>query len=512
MADTKSTQTEWYLARDGQQFGPISNIEMRKLIELGHLRSTDLVWRAGLSEWHPGAFAVQELASAPAPAPEEPAGGPTTAQPQQPQAQHPQAQQPASGGSPSLAQAQPSAHHQPHSKAHEARPGADVAARHVQPAGPTAQRPAGHHPQRHAQSHAAQAGHPQAEGEAQGRQQPQQMQRPGQHPDAPAQDRAHDPGRAGYRNAVADHKADRRDIDDDDYDDEEPKSGAAGLALRAIAAVLILALIGGGGWFAYQNKDTLMQMVAGAPGDGKEVPRIRSTETTVTTLAPSSAAPDKEKSAPKIALLETPLWTSLSDAFPAWAEKQRHDAFEMQRSGTSVQDVEFVLVRRIASLRREYAKRALSAPPESLRAIATAFLNNLKLLSAKNTDACYGFIRRGEADPRVQQLMANDVKFAEPIRGQLRIVITAIVSGGKDPATHSPPLQKDYRMISAELTKLGWTNTEMSLFGDPKKLSQADPATVCRLVTDWFTAQLALTDQEAQTRLLVQSLRPVVAG
>jgi len=45
---------EWYLARDGQQFGPLSDPEMRKFIQLGHLRADDLVWRKGFSDWMQG--------------------------------------------------------------------------------------------------------------------------------------------------------------------------------------------------------------------------------------------------------------------------------------------------------------------------------------------------------------------------------------------------------------------------------------------------------------------------
>jgi hypothetical protein len=35
---------------------------------------------------------------------------------------------------------------------------------------------------------------------------------------------------------------------------------------------------------------------------------------------------------------------------------------------------------------------------------------------------------------------------------------------------------------------------------------------VCQLVHDWFGAQLAIKDPDMQLRLLVDSLRPVVAG
>ena len=41
---------EWYLARDGKQYGPLSDTEMMKLVEFGHLKSADLVWRAGFAD------------------------------------------------------------------------------------------------------------------------------------------------------------------------------------------------------------------------------------------------------------------------------------------------------------------------------------------------------------------------------------------------------------------------------------------------------------------------------
>jgi GYF domain 2 len=44
---------EWYMARDGQQYGPLSDMEMKKFTELGHLRADDLVWRKGFPDWTP---------------------------------------------------------------------------------------------------------------------------------------------------------------------------------------------------------------------------------------------------------------------------------------------------------------------------------------------------------------------------------------------------------------------------------------------------------------------------
>ncbi|CAN0485638.1 unnamed protein product, partial [Phaeothamnion confervicola] len=44
-------QIDWFIARDGTRHGPISDAEMRKFVELGHLKPTDLVWCQRFSEW-----------------------------------------------------------------------------------------------------------------------------------------------------------------------------------------------------------------------------------------------------------------------------------------------------------------------------------------------------------------------------------------------------------------------------------------------------------------------------
>ena len=61
-------------------------------------------------------------------------------------------------------------------------------------------------------------------------------------------------------------------------------------------------------------------------------------------------------------------------------------------------------------------------------------------------------------------------------------------------------------------TKLGWSQTDWQLFSDERALARAGPEKVCQLVHDWFAAQLAIKDPDMQLRLLVDSLKPVVAG
>ena len=80
----QASQTQWYLARDGQQFGPLSDAELAKFIELGHLQPTDLLWRDGFPDWRP-AMVVFPPTRAPAPqrsaAPMRPAQHPPAASP-----------------------------------------------------------------------------------------------------------------------------------------------------------------------------------------------------------------------------------------------------------------------------------------------------------------------------------------------------------------------------------------------------------------------------------------------
>ena len=55
-----TSQAEWYLARDGQQFGPLSDVELRKLVEMGQLKSSDLLWREGFPEWRSARLLLPE--------------------------------------------------------------------------------------------------------------------------------------------------------------------------------------------------------------------------------------------------------------------------------------------------------------------------------------------------------------------------------------------------------------------------------------------------------------------
>src|SRR5215467_5741419 len=49
--DLPPSKIEWHLVRDGKPYGPLSDLEFFKFIELGHLEPNDLLWRDGFKGW-----------------------------------------------------------------------------------------------------------------------------------------------------------------------------------------------------------------------------------------------------------------------------------------------------------------------------------------------------------------------------------------------------------------------------------------------------------------------------
>ncbi len=44
-------ETQWYYARNDQQFGPVSATELKQLADSGGLAPDDLLWREGMDAW-----------------------------------------------------------------------------------------------------------------------------------------------------------------------------------------------------------------------------------------------------------------------------------------------------------------------------------------------------------------------------------------------------------------------------------------------------------------------------
>ena len=500
MPETAPSRTEWYLARDGQQYGPITYAEMEKLIELGHLHENDLVWRQGLDEWQPASFAATEIehiraAEEATDTTASPLGSTAIGAASETAPQTDDGNTAPSGPDPHQTSATTAAtsgevsapdQHRPQS-AQPTQPDATSSGTNQYAAPDWQTQPTGH-PANHARTYAD-----------------QRMS-----------------GRAGPAARHADMRSAGRDFDepdfedddddDDDLFDERETARRSSWIGRTVAAALVLGVVGGGGWLAYENREQLMTL-AGLQQTSGTAPIVSANDQGVRTLAPQDVAlKDDANDTVKIPLLETPLWTAITEAFPVWAEQRRDSAMQLQREGVDAAEIQRRLTIEIAKLRRKYGRSALAAQPDVLMGIAKAFLANLEQLTERDVKACYDFIRRGETSASILKLLQDGDKVSGPIQQQLKLVIEASISGRQDPASHPPPLQKDYQLISAELTKMGWSSAEMEMFSDRRKLSQADPATVCKLVTDWFRAHLRLSDPETQTRLLVQSLRPVVEG
>jgi uncharacterized membrane protein len=51
MSAASGAEAVWYLAREGRQYGPLSDSELGKLVELNYLLRDDYLWRDGYPDW-----------------------------------------------------------------------------------------------------------------------------------------------------------------------------------------------------------------------------------------------------------------------------------------------------------------------------------------------------------------------------------------------------------------------------------------------------------------------------
>ena len=492
---TQSNDTQWFIARDGKQYGPLSEIEMQKLVELGHLKPTDLVWRPGFPEWRPaGSLIPKPAAPAPAPAPSH-APGPATAAPAQQPTTAARAQQSMQPRQPVQQPAPAPAHLQQPQPAAPAPRGIDPmtagmsAGRAASPSGPapgqTTGRPAvqpltprpaaGPSPMQPQTYQQPQPGSPYA----QPAQQPYAMPAP-------------QPVTAGRRPSPAE-AAKVPDIASDET------SGAPRGRKRAYAAAAIVLMVAAGAGLLLSKKGGFTNLASiseiAAPA-GNVAPLGNLSESTASLAARSQG---------------TPLWIAVKKEFPGWYSEGHKEVAKLTAEKQSEETVAKKLAEALVLLRRQNADKALAASTPKLKDVATAFLGNLKALAAKSTDACYNFISQGETSPAVIEMMRSPDQNS-PAQMQVAAIFEAIAEGRRSPVTHSAPVKSDYDALADQLTKLGWTQSDLQLFADSKSLAKAKPEKVCRMVQDWFVAHIGIQDAAVQERLLVETLRPVVAG
>ncbi len=407
-----SPQSQWYLARDGQQYGPLSEPELAKFIELGHLQPTDLLWREGFPDWRPAMVVF-------------PPRKPAMARPPQPA--------PPPGNAPP-------------------RPAAGAQVRTQAPA---------------------------------------RQQRP--NPKAGVRvslGPMHVETAAGYAEA----------------DEPEPRGGGMKWMLVGIVG---LAVLGAVGWYGYPRRAALLDLVSDLPAKVSTGPVATGDRRGLGTsplmgLSGTRATIDAT-------LQATPLWRVVKREFPDWYAERVKEIAALAAQNKSEAEIGQQVARGLVTLRRQNVNHALAAGFPQLKAVASTFYENLVQLRKESADACFEFISQGEASPTVVSLLQGSAHTAH-LQAQLTAVFEAIADGRKAVRSYPQPGKSDYDALQADLSKLGWTPADMQLFSDEKALARASHEKVCQLVQDWFAAQLAIKDQDMQLRLLVDSLKPVVAG
>ena len=576
----ETPQIEWYIARDGGQHGPISDMEMRKFVELGHLRATDLVWCPRFTEWQAGAQAfpgyagpspvaapasvaavapasVQPIAaqaaapaagagSAPQPSPAAAPIAATAAAPTPSQAIVPQlgaaltpgpgarplhsgeqaprtktgpilsapAQMAPTRANPALTGQSPAGQGRP-STAVVAQTPADDAAwaeamRSVvlddargQVAGPRTGAPSKAQPARSGPMHART---------------PELGPSPwlGPTPDlgsgvrrASAPDAAPTPHFATGPGSGAMPGTAVRDLGvEEPEDDAAPGRRSWVRRISAVAAVMLI--VGGLGWLGWQNRS----LISGASAIGGMV-----VATIVSSAAPSPElfrtspfdAPGETRDLIDISLQRTAVWRMLKRDFPEWYAERLADVERMRTQKQDDRVVAKFLADVIVTLRRRHAQASLQSSPEHLKRMAGAFVANLKQLASRDGPTCFGLISFGESSLFMLELSRTPA-FAETLQKQLIGIFEAIADGRANRQVHPATRRSDYDFLTKELTARGWTPADLATFSDPQKLSGASADKVCALVQEWFLAQLAIKDADLQSRLLSESLKPLVGG
>jgi hypothetical protein len=278
-----------------------------------------------------------------------------------------------------------------------------------------------------------------------------------------------------------------------------------GTAGRIAKLLLVVAVLGAAAGAAYVYREPLQAFIASlTESSGLPVGDRRSLE-----LPPLAGFAAGSAEAVDAALQATALWKVIKREFPDWYNERIAEAVQMAQESKDEAVIGQLMGRKLAELRRKMGAAGISATAERLKTVATAYFDNLKRLKSHSPEACGGFIRRGEADPLIAELLQQATGHTAPLQAHLTAVFEAIAEGRQLPRVHPRPTPEHQQMLQSELTKRGWTADDFKLFSSNVALAQAPPDKVCQLVGDFFAAQLALSDPEAQTRLLVNHLRPV---
>jgi hypothetical protein len=249
--------------------------------------------------------------------------------------------------------------------------------------------------------------------------------------------------------------------------------------------------------------------------DASPTPETPKSQTQVAAVEPQSpiAQPQSgvDGSPLDLKLQSVPLWALIKREYPDWYSSEVTSANKLVADNKSDSDVATLLAQGLVNLRRQNAEKALAASSDKLQAIAEAFLNHLKSLRAQSVSACFGFISKGEMSPAVLQMMEHP-ETATALNAQAGAIFEAISEGTRSPVKHDSAVKSDYDILIKELGKLGWKEDDLQVFSNPKLLAKREPEQVCKMVQEWFVAHLAVQDKAVRDRLLYETLKPVVSG
>ncbi len=202
------------------------------------------------------------------------------------------------------------------------------------------------------------------------------------------------------------------------------------------------------------------------------------------------------------------LWVTLRQEFPDWYRTRLRDTPEAIASTATSSRMTGLSIAQLKSLRIANAEDALLAPAE-FKQIAAVYIWNLEVLRQTSDEACRDGIGKGEGSQYLHLVLDHP---SAPYETLIALILRASVAGRAEPVKVGKPRASDYQKLVKRLRALGWSQSDLEIMSDPNKLGRAPAEKVCRLVSEYYKAHLALDDEKAQLRLLKESLRPMIAG
>lgn len=514
----QTNDTQWYIARDGKQHGPLTDIEMRTFVAHNYLRSSDLIWRPGMAEWQlaptlfPAVFPTAASSASAASSTGSAAGGSAAATtPSSPIAERTSAAsapQAMSGGINSGFATTASGMPGGMTQSGRANPGEP---HHRQPLEPVGERSMAKRLAVAAVAITIIGGG--AFALANYREPLMQLVTGSTDGTSPATD------------ATPTIEAPAASVAGTSPPDAATPETTSQAAAQAPVETATVTVPDSTVQSSTPPTDTAAASQAtSAPSTDGATPDPATQQTQVAAVAPDTATspnvivstagvepPSLNGSTIDARLQKIPAWATIKKDYPDWYVTNIAAAEQLVTEQKPATEVSTHIAQSLVALRRQNADKALAASTDKLRRIAVAFLENLKSLRSQSVTACYGFISKGETSPSVVQLV-DTPDGPTAFHSQISAIFDAIAEGTKSPQQHPPAVKADYDLLIKELSKLGWKEEDLQVFSNPRLLAKREPERVCTMVQEWFVAHLAVPDKNARDRLLFETLKPVISG